>query len=106
MFTYLLKRLIGVALVVLGVLTITFFLVSMIPSDVAIFYAGPHASGAEIAQMRHTLGLDQPKYIQYLKYLWETLHGNLGQSATLNEPVSTALVQRLPQTVLLAVAAI
>jgi peptide/nickel transport system permease protein len=106
MLAFLLKRLGGVLVVALGVLTITFFLVSMIPSDVAVFYAGPHASGQEIANMRHVLGLDQPKYIQYVKYLWQTLQGNLGQSATLDEPVSTALLQRLPQTAVLAGAVI
>jgi peptide/nickel transport system permease protein len=106
MLSYLLKRLAGVVVVALGVLTITFFLVSMIPSDVAVFYAGPHASGQEIANMRHVLGLDQPKYVQYVKYLWQTFQGNLGESATLDEPVSTALWQRLPQTAILAGAVI
>lgn len=106
MLAYLLRRLVGVLIVVLGVLTITFFLVSMIPGDVAVFYAGPHASGQVIAETRHALGLDQPKYIQYLKYLWQTLHGNFGQSATLDEPVLTAILQRLPQTAMLAGAVI
>ncbi|HWE63225.1 MAG TPA: ABC transporter permease [Chloroflexota bacterium] len=102
MGAYLIHRVVGVLVVVLGVLTISFFLVSMIPGDVAVFYAGPHASGQVIAETRHALGLDQPKYIQYFKYLWQTLQGNLGQSATLDEPVSTALFQRLPQTAMLA----
>lgn len=106
MIPYLLKRLVGVLVVALGVLTITFFLVSMIPGDVATFYAGPHASGPQIAEIRHVLGLDQPKYVQYFNYLWQTLQGNLGESATLNEPVGTALLQRLPQTAWLAGAVI
>ena len=49
MVAYLLRRLIGVLIVALGVLTITFVLVSLIPGDVAIFYAGPHASSQVIA---------------------------------------------------------
>jgi len=106
MITYLLRRVLGVLIVGLGVLTITFFLVSMIPGDVAVFYAGPHATGQVIEETRHALGLDQPKYIQYFKYLWQTLQGNFGQSATLDEPVLTAIVQRLPQTALLAVTVI
>ncbi|MDB5056892.1 MAG: glutathione transporter permease GsiC, partial [Chloroflexi bacterium] len=106
MLTFLLRRAMGVLVVGLGVLTITFFLVSMIPGDVAVFYAGPHASGQLIAETRHQLGLDQPAYIQYAKYLWQTLQGNLGQSATLDEPVLTAILQRLPQTAMLAVAVI
>lgn len=59
-----------------------------------------------IQEIRHELGLDQPKYIQYAKYLWQTLHGNLGQSATLDEPVLTAILQRVPQTALLAAAVV
>jgi peptide/nickel transport system permease protein len=106
MLTYLLHRLVGVLVVVLGVLTITFALVSLQPGDVAVFYAGPHATAQVIAETRHELGLDQPKYVQYVKYLWQTLHGDFGQSATLDEPVLTAILQRLPQTALLAAAVI
>ena len=90
----------------LGVLTITFTLVSLIPGDVAIFYAGPHASAQVIAETRHSLGLDQPKIVQFVRYLWLTLHGDFGQSATLDEPVLTAILQRLPATALLAGAVI
>jgi peptide/nickel transport system permease protein len=102
----LVRRLLGVVIVAMGVLTITFVLLSMIPGDVASFYAGPHASGQVIQETRHALGLDQPKYIQYFKYLWQTLHGNFGQSATLDEPVLTAIMARVPQTALLATAVI
>jgi peptide/nickel transport system permease protein len=106
MMAYLLRRVLGVFIVGLGVLTITFFLVSMIPGDVAVFYAGPHATAQVIEQTRHALGLDQPKYIQYFRYIWQTLQGNFGQSATLDEPVLTAILQRLPQTAMLAGAVI
>jgi peptide/nickel transport system permease protein len=106
MMAYLLRRVLGVLIVGLGVLTITFFLVSMIPGDVAVFYAGPHATGQVIEETRHALGLDQPKYIQYFNYLWRTLQGNFGESATLDEPVLTAILQRLPQTAMLAGAVI
>ncbi len=102
MTTYLTRRLIGVLVVALGVLTITFFLVSSLPGDVAIFYAGPHASAQVIQEVRHTLGLDQPKYIQYVRYLWQTVHGNFGESATLDEPVLSAILQHVPQTAMLA----
>lgn len=102
MIAYMARRFVSLLLVLLGVLTITFVLVSLIPGDVAIFYAGPHASAQVIAETRHTLGLDQPKIVQYFTYLWHTLHGNFGQSATLDEPVLTAISQRLPATALLA----
>jgi peptide/nickel transport system permease protein len=106
MLNYLLRRLGGVLVVALGVLTLTFALISAIPGDVAIFYAGPHATAQAIAETRHALGLDQPKIVQYVKYLWEVLHGNFGHSATLDEPVLTAVLQRVPASALLAAAVI
>ena len=102
MATYLAGRIGGLVVVLLGVMTITFILTSAIPGDVALFYAGPHATVRVIAETRHTLGLDQPKIVQYLRYVWLVLHGDFGESATLNEPVLTALLQRLPATALLA----
>jgi peptide/nickel transport system permease protein len=103
---YLAQRIGGLLIALLGVLTLTFIMTSAIPGDVAIFYAGPHASAQVIAETRHALGLDQPKIVQYVKYIWEVLHGNFGQSATLDEPVLTALLQRVPATALLAVSVI
>src|SRR5438128_48098 len=106
MLAYLVRRLAWVLLVLLGVMVITFTLVSLIPGDVAIFYAGPHASQQVITETRHALGLDQPKPIQFLHYLIHTLQGDFGQSATLDEPVGTALLQRVPATATLAIAVI
>lgn len=106
MVAYLVRRLGWLLVVLLGVLTVTFVLTSAIPGDVAIFYAGPHASAQVIAETRHTLGLDQPKIVQYFKYIWQVLHGNFGQSATQDEPVLTVLLQRVPATALLAVSVI
>src|SRR5579871_1902964 len=106
MINYMIRRLGWVLLVALGVVTITFVMTSAIPGDVAIFYAGPHATAQVIAETRHALGLDQPKIVQYVKYLWEVLHGNFGHSATLDEPVLTAVLQRVPASALLAVAVI
>jgi peptide/nickel transport system permease protein len=103
---YLTRRLFGVLVVALGVLTITYVLISMIPGDVATFYGGPHATGQVLQEIRRELGLDQPKYVQYVKYLWQVAHGNFGQSATLDEPVLTAILQRLPQTAMLAAAVV
>jgi peptide/nickel transport system permease protein len=56
-----------------------------------------------LQEIRHELGLDQPRIVQYGKYIWLAVHGDLGYSATLDEPVVTAIVQRLPTTALLAV---
>jgi len=106
MLAYLTRRLGWLLVVLLGVLTITFILTSAIPGDVAIFYAGPHASPQLLAETRHNLGLDRPKIVQYVTYVWQVLHGNFGQSATLDEPVLQAILQRVPATALLAAAVI
>jgi len=106
MLSYLTRRLGWLLVVLLGVLTITFILTSAIPGDVAIFYAGPHASPQLLAETRHNLGLDRPKIVQYVTYVWQVVHGNFGQSATLDEPVLLAILQRVPATALLAAAVI
>lgn len=102
MLTYVARRIGWLLIVLLGVFAITFGLISLIPGDVAIYYAGPHASAQVIAETRHTLGLDQPKIVQFVRYLGLILHGNLGQSASMDEPVVTAIMQRVPATALLA----
>jgi len=89
-------------LVLFGVLTITYVLLSFVPGDLARFYAGPHSTPQLLQEIRHELGLDRPKIVQYAKYIWLALHGDLGYSATLDEPVVTAILQRLPTTALLA----
>ncbi|HWE64722.1 MAG TPA: ABC transporter permease, partial [Chloroflexota bacterium] len=106
MLSYLVRRLGALVFVLFAVATFTFMLVSFIPGDVAVYYAGPHASPQVIAETRHVLGLDQPKIVQYTKYLWLAIQGNFGQSATLEVPVLTAILQRLPTTALLAGAVI
>ncbi len=102
MGAYVARRAAWLVVVLLGVLAITFALVSLIPGDVAVYYAGPHASAQVIAETRHTLGLDQPKIVQFARYMGLVFRGNFGQSASLDEPVFTAIMQRLPATSILA----
>jgi peptide/nickel transport system permease protein len=103
MLAFLMRRVALLALVLLGVLTIICILFMFLPGDVARYYAGPHATAQVLQEIRHELGLDQPKLVQYGKYMWLALHGDLGYSAMLDEPVTTAILQRLPTTALLAV---
>ncbi len=103
MLAFLVRRVALLVLVLFGVLTITCILFMFLPGDVARYYAGPHATAQVLQEIRHELGLDQPKIVQYGKYMWLALHGDLGYSAMLDEPVVTAILQRLPTTALLAV---
>lgn len=106
MAAYLVRRLLWLIVVLLGIMVITFTLLSLIPGDVAIFYAGPHATPQILAETRHNLGLDQPKIVQFFHYLWLTLHGDFGQSATQDAPVLTVIMQHVGATAQLAVAII
>lgn len=106
MLGYLLRRSLGLLVVLAGILLITFVLVAAIPGDAAIYYAGPHATAASLAETRHTLGLDQPRIVQLGHYLGRLLQGDLGTSSSLDEPVRTAIGDRLPATIELAGAVI
>lgn len=107
MLTYVIRRL-GIALAVLwGVATIVFLLLHVLPGDPAeTILAGSGASQAEINQTRQQLGLDDPLPVQYGRYLWNTLRGDLGRSFFSNRPVTLTIAEQLPATLQLAAAAL
>jgi ABC-type dipeptide/oligopeptide/nickel transport system permease component len=90
------KRLLGTVPSLMGVVVLTFFISHALPGDPAAFFAGPAANAASIANIRTTLGLDRPLPEQFLRYVNELVHGNLGHSLTTGQPVLTDLVERLP----------
>jgi len=92
-------------LILFGVSLITFSLAYLIPGDPAREMAGPRASLAVVQQIRHDLGLDEPVPMQYLQYLGRLAHGDLGTSWMFTRPVGQAILERLPATLQLAVAA-
>lgn len=106
MLRYLTQRLLWMLLELLGISLITFILAFMVPADPARMYAGPHATMAVIVNIRHQLGLDQPLWVQYGRYLWRLLHLDLGTSYELHVPVLQAILQRVPATAELALAGV
>ncbi len=90
------KRLLGTVPSLMGVIVLTFFISHALPGDPAAFFAGPAANAASITNIRTTLGLDRPLPEQFLRYVNELVHGNLGHSLTTGQPVLTDLVERLP----------
>jgi peptide/nickel transport system permease protein len=62
------------------------------------YLQNPHITEADIARLKHNLGLDQPVYVQYFKWLWQVLHGDFGWSMSNSEPVTQAILDRLPAT--------
>lgn len=105
MTRFLLRRLAGSAVVLLGVSLITFVLARVIPSNAAAIYIGPKARPDDIARVTHQLGLDQPLPVQYLTYMRDLLRGDWGTSIGTKRPVLQEIGDRLPATIELIVAA-
>ena len=105
MATWLLRRLIQAVFVVLAMTVIVFVGVNVIGNPVDILIS-PEADAAERARAIAALGLDQPLWHQYLSFLGGVAHGNLGRSFVFNEPAMNVILQRLPATLELAVAAV
>lgn len=91
-----LRRLAGVLLLLWLVLTITFALIRLAPGDAATFLVPPTATAADIARTRAELGLDRSIAVQYARWAGGLLHGDLGESFSLHQPVAVALADALP----------
>jgi peptide/nickel transport system permease protein len=103
MIRYLASRLAGMVVVMLVVATLVFFVTRLAPGDPAAVMLGEQATGADIAQLRTTYGLDRPLPVQFAYWLRELAHGNLGQSIFLQRPVTQALTERAEPTFFLTV---
>ncbi|HEX6747445.1 MAG TPA: ABC transporter permease [Longimicrobium sp.] len=91
MIGYLLRRIVGAIPLLLGILTLIFFIIHIAPGDPTARFVNPNVSPRVIEQMRHNLGLDQPLHIQYVKWLWSFLRGNFGYSFGQQQPISEIL---------------
>ena len=99
MLTYLVRRLLLLFLVLFGVVTLVFFLIHLIPGDPVDIMLGDHALAADKDVLREAMGLDRPLGGQYLGYLGDLLHGDLGQSIHSRRPVQAEIWERFPATV-------
>ncbi|MCH8844368.1 MAG: ABC transporter permease [SAR324 cluster bacterium] len=95
---YLLRRLLWTLPVLLGVLTLVFFLLHLVPGDPVDVMLGENALPADRALMRAELGLDRPLATQYVDFLRRTLSGDLGTSFGSRRPVTHEIAERLPAT--------
>lgn len=91
--------------VLLLVATFTFVLMHLLPGDPAVVIAGPDATPEAIDRLRHQLGLDRPILVQLGAWLGHLVQGDFGQSLMLNQSVVSAVVDRLPVTLSLALIA-
>jgi peptide/nickel transport system permease protein len=101
MIAFLVRRLVQAVFVTLFVTVVVFVLLHLVPGGPIRALLGPRATTAQIAHFTQVYGYNRPLYVQYGKWLWQLMHGNLGYSINLNMPVSTAIMQRLPKTIVL-----
>ena len=102
---FLARRLVLTIPVLLGVATLVFSLIHLIPGDPAQAMLGEAAPQADVEELRHRLGLDRPLIEQYGVFLQGLGKGDLGTSLRTGQPVTEQIVERMPATIELAAAA-
>jgi ABC-type dipeptide/oligopeptide/nickel transport system permease component len=102
---FLIRRLVLTIPVLVGVATVVFSLIHLVPGDPVQAMLGESASPQDIALLRTRLGLDRPLYQQYLSFASGIVRGDLGTSLRTGQPVTTVILERMPATIELGVAA-
>ncbi len=105
MLALVVKRVLAVIPILFGVSLVAFLLMRLVPGDITLTLLGPMATESSRAALRQYYGLDQPIYTQYLKWLFNVLRGNFGNSIAYQLPVAEILGQRIGNTVILTVVA-
>ena len=103
---FLLARLLSTAVVIGGVLCLVFFLIHLVPGDPVEVMLGESAQPADREALRQALGLDRPLLVQFGLYLSNLAHFDLGTSLHSQRPIAEILLERLPATLELALAAL
>ena len=106
MLRFVIRRLLISVPVLVLVSLMSFGVIWLVPGDPAAVFLDAGATPAQLAQVRHRLGLDQPFYEQMLAWYDRILHGDLGQSILLNRSVAAAIFERLPVTLSLTALAL
>jgi len=101
MIGWLIRRIVQALIVLFFVTVFTLFLVHLFPGGPIRALLGPRATVQQVAYYNRLYGFDQPFYRQYLKWVGQLLHGNLGFSLKLNQSVSSLIAQDLPKTIVL-----
>jgi peptide/nickel transport system permease protein len=101
MISYIIRRLGQAVIVILGVTLLVFVLRHLLPGSIARAILGTHATPQAIAQFNKVNGLDKPLPLQYVSYLVQLIHGNLGYSFKQNMTVDAIVKNELPNDVLL-----
>ena len=99
---YIVRRIAAVIPVAIGVATLTFLIIHLVPGDPVVAMLGDTAPQADIEGMRHRLALDRPLPEQFVAFLGGLAHGDLGESITFRRSVSSLVAERFPATLELA----
>lgn len=103
MLRFILRRLVHMIPIVLIVIAIGFGLIQLAPGDIfSQMILNPDINPSDLEQFRATFGLDQPWYVQFVKYIWNALHGDFGFSQAYKAPVFSLVNQRAANTILLS----
>ena len=105
MTSYLIKRMLALVPVLGVVAVVVFLLIHLTPGDPAAVILGPEASEADVQALRAQLGLNDPLYVQFLRWLGGVLQGDLGESLFIRQPVTEVLADALGPTLSLAILA-
>ncbi len=102
MLAYILKRLLALIPILIGLTIIVFLMLALIPGGTAVAILGPLASDDAVAKLNAELGLDRPLVEQYLSWMGNLLHGDMGRSYSLKRPVVDEVFERFYATSILA----
>jgi len=98
-FTYVVRRTLQAIPLLIAISVILYGILYNMPGGpLAPYLQNPHITPADIERLKHNLGMDQPVYIQYLKWLGHVLTGDMGYSTSNSEPVFQAILERVPAT--------
>lgn len=106
MVRYVLKRILTMIPVLLGVIFVVFFVMSLTPTDAAEVILGSDATEEQKNELREELGLNKPLLVRYVNYLNDLLHGEMGTSYRSGLKIKDQIIQKLPNTIILASAAV
>jgi len=104
MLQYILKRLWHTVYVIIGISMISFFFIHLSGDPVLLMLPGD-ASDQEIEELREQLGFNDPLYVQYVRFASKAIRGDFGESLYYHVPVMELVIERLPASLELAVAA-
>lgn len=105
MFVFLIRRIAASIPIILGIALVVFFLFNVVGGDPALQMAGKHATAQRIAEIRAEYGLDQPKHIQFVKYLGEIATFDFGRSYATRQKISEMILNGIGPTLSLAIPA-